>query len=325
MGHSLVVCVILNTNRREDTLACLSSLQRQDHPRLDVLVLDNACSDGSNAAIRAGFPQVELLTLSENRGYAGNNNVGIEAALERGADWVFVLNEDVILAPDAISLLLRAAEADARIGMVGPMVYHHDEPSVIQSAGGSLDSRWRATHAGQNEDDHGQFAADRDVDWVSGCAILVRRSAIAQVGMLDARFFYYWEETEWCLRARRAGWRIVFVPGARIWHKGVTREYRPGPNTTYYWARNRLLLMAKHRAPLGAWLTATAELGRTLLAWTVRPRWRTMRGHRAALWQGLIDFARRRWGMRPQPRHVQAPDSGTRPSGVGRPGKEPTV
>ena len=102
MDQPLVVCVILNTNRREDTLACLRSLHTQDHKRLAVLVLDNGSSDGSNAAIRAGFPGVDILTLSENRGYAGNNNAGIAAALERGADWVLVLNEDVVLAPEAI-------------------------------------------------------------------------------------------------------------------------------------------------------------------------------------------------------------------------------
>jgi hypothetical protein len=137
------------------------------------------------------------------------------------------------------------------------------------------------------------------VDWVSGCALLARREMIEQVGVLDERFFYYWEETEWCLRARRSGWLVVAVPGARIWHKGVQRDYRPGPDVTYYSTRNRLLMLGKHRAPMGAWLSASADLARTLLAWTLKPKWREMRRHRDAMWQGMMDFLRRRWGMRP--------------------------
>jgi len=323
VAQPLVICVILNTNRREDTLACLRSLQQQEYARLGVIVLDNACSDGSNEAIRAEFPQVEILTLAENRGYAGNNNIGIAAALERGAEWVLVLNEDIVMAPRALERLVEAAQSEARIGIAGPMVYHHDEPTVIQSAGGIVDGRWRAAHAGQNQRDCAQFGEMRQVDWVSGCAMLVRRAVIEQVGSLDARFFYYWEETEWCLRARRAGWRVAFVPAARIWHKGVRRDYQPGPNVTYYATRNRLLMMATHHAPLAAWLTAAAEFGRTLLSWSVRPKWRSMNAHRAALWQGLTDFSRRRWGRRLE-RRVQTHAPGPQAVGLGSPGREPS-
>ncbi|GIV76515.1 glycosyltransferase family 2 protein [Litorilinea aerophila] len=299
-----VVSVILNTNRREDTLACLASLQANDYPNHTALVLDNASTDGSVEAIRAQFPSVQVLALAENRGYAGNNNVGIAAALAQGADWVFVLNEDTILAPDCLRQLMAVAEGDDTdddtIGIVGPLVLHHDEPTVIQSAGGALGRDWQARHLGQNQPDAGQFREPRPVDWISGCAILVRRAVIEQVGMLDERFFYYWEETEWCLRARRAGWQVVHVPQARLWHKGVQRDYRPSPSVTYYNTRNRLLMMAKHRAPLRAWLIVWFQLVRTLLSWSLRPKWRRVQQeHRTALWRGAFDFLRRRWGMRP--------------------------
>jgi GT2 family glycosyltransferase len=239
------------------------------------------------------------LRLASNLGYAGNNNVGIRRALSQGAEWVFVLNEDVLLAPDALRRLIEVAEAEPTIGIVGPTVYHHNEPRVIQSAGGTLGPGWLAVHRGQNEPDRGQYGVPVPVEWISGCAILVRRELIEQVGALDDRFFYYWEETEWCLRARRQGWQVVFVPQARVWHKGVQREYRPSPAITYYWTRNWLLMLAKHHAPLRTWLSAVGQLLRSSLAWTIRPKWRTMRGHREAMWQGMRDFLRRRWGMRP--------------------------
>jgi GT2 family glycosyltransferase len=289
--------VILNTNHRDDTLACLTSLASSTYPNHRTIVLDNASTDGSAEAIRGAFPDVRVLALQTNLGYAGNNNVGIEAALsEEGADWVFVLNEDTVLAADCLSALVDAGTSDPRIGIVGPMVYHHDEPNVIQSAGGRLSECWESFHEGQNVTDEGQFPNPRSVDWISGCAIMVRRAVIEQVGSIDARYFYYWEETEWCLRATRAGWQVVHVPAARLWHKGVRRDYRPPPSVTYYATRNRLLTLAKHRAPARVWIAAGYQLARTLTSWSVRPRWRGMREHRWALCRGAADFALRRWG-----------------------------
>lgn len=298
MQPPLVITVILNTNRKEDTLAALRSLHLNDYSPQQVIVLDNASQDGSIEAIEAGYPAVKVIELDRNLGYAGNNNVGVQAALERGADWVLVLNEDTVLALDCLSRLVEVGEADGRVGILGPMVYHFNEPQVIQSAGGRFDGNWLSYHLAQNEIDRGQFVQPHVVEWISGCAILVRRAVIEQVGALDERFFYYWEEAEWCLRAREAGWTVVHVPRAKLWHKGVQRDYQPGPSVTYYSTRNRFLLMSKHRAPLKAWLVAWEQTLRRLASWSLRPRWRSMRAHRDALWQGTLDFLRKRWGMR---------------------------
>jgi len=299
MANPLVVTVVLNTNRRDDTLDCLKSLDCSTYSdRLDI-VLDNHSTDGSVEAIRTRFPKVEVAFLAENLGYAGNNNVGIGLALARGAEWVFVLNEDTVLAPDCLDELVRAAERKPRIGVVGPMVYHHDEPQVIQSAGGVLDSSWRSRHLRQNERDGGEQTQPAPVDWISGCAIMVRRAAIEEAGMLDERFFYYWEETEWCLRIVRRGWVVLHVPRARLWHKGVNRNYRPGPSVTYYSTRNRLLMMSKNSAPVAARASAWIDVARTLTSWSIRPRWRGRRAHRDAMWLGVRDYLRGRWGRMP--------------------------
>lgn len=296
MSNTLVVSVILNTNRRADTLECLASLGRQTHTRQHVIVLDNASTDGSPEAVRAEFPNVELVGLTDNQGYAGNNNVGIKLALERGADWVFVLNEDTVLDPGCLAALVAQGEADAKVGIVGPLVYHHDGQDVIQSAGGEMNTHLESWHRGQNQKDVGQYARPLASDWISGCAILVRRNVIEQIGMLDARFFYYWEEVEWCLRARKAGWGIVMAPAARLWHKGVQQNYQPKPSVTYYGTRNRLMMLQKHRVPLSTWLVTWSQLGRTLASWTLKPRWRDKRGHRDAMWRGMVDFVAGRHG-----------------------------
>ena len=291
--------VILNTDRCGDTLSCLKSLSEQTYDDNKIIVLDNCATEDCSSEIAHTYPDVDLIQLSVNKGYAGNNNVGIEAALETGAEWVLILNEDVLLDPDALARLMDAVTARSDVGMAGPLVYHSDEPTVIQSAGGILNKYWLAYHRGQNEEDRNQFDHVEEVDWISGCAILIRRAVIQDVGSLDERYFYYWEETEWCLRARRAGWKIILVPQSRVWHKGVQRDYQPGPSTTYYWTRNWLMSLAKHNAPLSAWLFAGAQITRTLLSWTIKPSWSAKRDHRDAMLQGSLDFLRRRWGSRP--------------------------
>ncbi len=299
MSQPNVISVILNTNRRMDTLDCLESLQLTAYPNHQAIVLDNGSADGSVHSIRAAFPQTQIIELAENHGYAGNNNIGIAAALVRGADWVFVLNEDTIVAPDCIAKLVEVGESDERIGIVGPMVYHYNEPQMIQSAGGMLGRHWESVHLAQNQWDHGQFASPHPVDWISGCAILVRRAVIEQVGVLDDRFFYYWEETEWCLRSAKARWRIVHVPDAKLWHKGVQRDYRPKPSVTYYSTRNHLLLLSKHQAPFVVRSMAWFQILRTLTSWTIKPKWRSMREHRNAMWRGACDFLLQHWGQMP--------------------------
>jgi len=297
MFQPLIYIIILNSNRREDTLACLESLSQSTYKNFEAIVLDNNSTDGSLDAIRSAFPKVQLIDLIENLGYAGNNNVGIKEALKQGAEWVLVLNEDTILDPTCLVELVKVGESDSMIGIVGPMVYHHNEPDVIQSAGGMLGKYWKSIHLGKDELDQGQFNEPHPVEWISGCAILVRSNAIKQAGMLDKDYFIYWEETEWCIRIGRAGWKIMNVPQAKIWHKGVQRDYKPKPSFTYYGTRNHLLTLTKHQAPLKAVLYTWLQFFRTLVSWTIKPKWREKREHRNAMWKGMTDFLHRRWGQ----------------------------
>ena len=295
------VCVlILNRDRRQDTLACLESLLPNDYPNLDVVLLDNASSDDSAAAVRAAYPQtVTVIETGGNLGYAAGNNVGIEWARAHGADYVLLLNEDTIVARDFITRLVEVSQPRPEVGFLGPLVYHHDEPQLIQSAGGAITPDWRTYHLGQNQLDAGQYAQPYEVAWVTGCSILMRMSAVERIGMLDPEFFIYSEEVDWCLRAGRAGFAGLVVPSSRIWHKGVRRDYAPSPRVTYLSARNHLRLLRKHHAGRRALLRAMARNVRTLASWSVRPRWRSQRAHRDALARAMVDFWRGSFGPPP--------------------------
>ncbi|MEO8357320.1 MAG: glycosyltransferase family 2 protein [Chloroflexota bacterium] len=300
MSHPLLFIIVLNNNHRNDTLACLESLIQSDYENAKIILVDNVSADGDSfESIRQQYTDIQIIPLTENLGYAGNNNIGIKAALEQGAEWIFILNDDTVLDPACLSSLVEVGMRDPAIGIVGPMVYHFDEPNVIQSAGGMLGKYWQSIHLGRNELDHGQFNSVRQVQWISGCAILVRRALIEEVGMLDAEYFLYWEETEWCIRAGQAGWKIFHVPYAKLWHKGVNRDYQPKPYVTYYVTRNYLFTLAKHNAPFTVRISALIRVTQTLLSWSIRPKWRIKRDHRNAMWQGLIDFLYHRTGPMP--------------------------
>jgi GT2 family glycosyltransferase len=300
ISYPHVGIVVINWKRPDCTVACLRSLKALDYPSCRIVVVDNGSRDGSPADIRARFRDVTVIENGRNLGFAGGNNVGIDHLLRSGADYVLLLNDDTEVAPDLLRMLVQAAEGDGRIGIVGPKIYYYDQPDVIWSAGGALDRYGQASHLQVDERDDGAAPAVRDVDYVTGCAILVKRSVIERVGALDERFFAYFEEAEWCARARRAGFRVVFVSQARMWHK-IEADARPRSRLyQYLMARNRLLYLRCSGA--GPWIISRAALGliRTAASWSLRPRHREMRPLSGALIRGVGHFMIGRFGAPPR-------------------------
>ncbi len=296
--YPFVAIIILNTNRKEDTLECLASLTANKYPRIKIVVLDNNSTDGSVSAIQTEYPEVTILPINENKGYAGNNNVGLQYVQQFEPDWIYIVNEDTIFDQDALRQMMAAVADYPEVGIIGPLVYHFDEPTIIQSAGGIFSKSGDSIHISQNEEDRGQLKTPYSVDWISGCAIAIRKEALKQAGMIDERFFYYWEETEWCYRVKSYGWEILLIPSAKIWHKGVQRNYSPSANITYYATRNRLLFYKIHHFPMRIWLSTGLYFVRTLLSWSLRPKWQHYHENRNAMWQGIRDFMQQNWGKR---------------------------
>jgi GT2 family glycosyltransferase len=294
-----VSIIVLNYNGRDDTLACLRSLEHLTYPNVNVIVVDNASSDGSADAIRAAHPQMTLIETGANLGFTGGNNVGIRRALDQGADYVMLLNNDTIAAPDTITLMIEVMEADPTIGVSGPMIYYYSAPETIWSAGGQIDwSRGVTAMIGVNEEDKSQFGlTPRRVDFVTGCALLVRREVWEKIGLLDDQFFMYYEETDWCVRASRAGYKIVHVPQAMLWHKISIEERAASPRTYYYMTRNRLLFLRNSRAGYKTWAYTLAEFVRTFVSWTLRPKWKDRRHLRGVMVRAIKDYSIGKFGQ----------------------------
>jgi GT2 family glycosyltransferase len=294
-----VLIIVLCYNGVDLTIACLRSLRRSSYDRADVLVIDNASQDGTPDTIRAQFPEAIVIETGANLGFAAGNNVGLRYALDHGYDYALLLNNDTEVDPDFLMRLIAAAESDPTIGVTGPKIYYHDRPTTIWSAGGVID--WRrgsSAMRGIDSVDHGQFDAPTAVDFVTGCALLVRCNTVRLAGLLDERFGMYYEETEWCVRIARRGWRVVYVPSSRLWHKIAPAQQDQSPRITYYMTRNRLLFLRLSHAPIRAWFHAVLlQDVRTWAAWRLRSKWRGRAAQRAALRRGWRDFAIGRFGM----------------------------
>ncbi len=294
-----VLIIILCYNGIALTRACLQSLQQTAYPAYDILVIDNASHDDTPAIVRAEFPAVRVVETGANLGFAGGNNVGLRLALQQHYDYVLLLNNDTDVPPDMLERMVATAESHPRIGMVGPLISYYDAPETVWSAGGSIDWR-RGTSAmlGLGTPRSSIAPGVRQVDFVTGCALLCKRAVLEQIGLLDERFFMYYEETEWCVRAARAGWKIMLAPDARLLHKIPLDARADKPYVAYYMTRNRLLFLRSTRAPVRSWLHALlVQDFRTLASMSLRPKWRHRRTHRNAMWQGWRDFARQRFGM----------------------------
>ncbi len=288
-------CVVLAYNGIDLTLACIESLQQQDYPRLHILVVDNASSDGTAAILPERFPDVNLLALTENLGYAGGNNLGMRYALEHGADIVFLVNNDTRFDERCVSALADEMISSPRCGVVGPMVYTWEGWSTISSAGGQIDWHFAdAINVGAGERDAGQYSA-RGVDFINGCAIMVSRAAIERAGFIDERFFMYWEETDWCRRIAAAGFDIRFQPDAKMQHKAPLEWEGQSALALYYTGRNRMLFFARHAKGTGKAVTL-ARAAKGLVSGTIRNRRAGNQPAARAARAALTDALMARWG-----------------------------
>ncbi len=252
-----ITAVIVNWNGKDDTVRCLESLQKINllGNTLSIIVVDNGSTNDSVSVIKKFFPKISVIVTGKNLGFTGGNNVGIQEAMKRKADLIWLLNNDTLV--DRQVLSFATVFDDQHIGACGSKIYfapghefHHDRYKdsergrVFWYAGGLIDwNNLYASHRGVDEVDHGQYDKKEETPFITGCSFVVRREVIEQVGMLDDRYYLYLEDLDWNIRMQKAGFKTLYVPASIVWHVNAGSSGRPGnPVHEYYFTRNRLLL-----------------------------------------------------------------------------------
>ena len=250
MPKKNVHIIVLNWNGKDDTIECVESLQEINYDNYKIIVVDNGSEDDSVFEIKKNFPRIKIIENKKNLGFAGGNNIGMKYAMENEADYVLLINNDTTVDENFLTELVKIGESNKKIGALGSKIYFHSEPNRIWFAGGKVN--WlknKGTHLGLDEIDNGQYNKISEVDYLTGCCLLVKREVIEKIGVLAEDYFLYYEDTDFSARVKNAGYKIMYVPKSKIYHK-ISRSTKPGsPSYIYYHVRNGLV-MAKRNGSL---------------------------------------------------------------------------
>lgn len=295
-----LAAIVLNYRTPSKTAHAVRALRLSLRSIDDLIVVDNDTSSHCEEALSADRAHVRFILAGSNLGFSGGMNLGIRAALDNGADHVLLVNSDVATPPDAIGSLERALASAPGAGIAGPVVLSRSDPDRIGTIGmryGPITGRMRHRAVGARREE-AAMPAVLPVDGVSGCFMLVRKDVFVAVGLLDDRFFFSFEDLEFCLRARRAGFATVLAGGAAVYHEGGQSIGPESPKRLYFAARNHLL-MAQNAAPTAGRIASLLR-GVSIVALNVAHATRapggTMRSRLAAVARGTRDHLLGRYG-----------------------------
>ena len=271
-------------------MECLRSLERQTYGRFSILMVDNGSRDGSAEIIQKTFPQVEVIRLDENLGFAGGFNRGIEKALAAGAEYVLVLNNDTVSAPKMVEELVRACVPG--VGVAAPKIFFHQDSRRIWSVGGrrnffTLEMKDKAT----GQLDQGKWESLQERDYLTGCAMMIPREVFSTVGLLDEGYFAYYEDMDFSFRVKKAGYKLLLVPRAHLWHKvALTSGGEDSPLERYLMAKGSVLFFKKHGGGWRRWFIIPYRLGsavKTTFRLLTRRKFNSIIAYWKGLWEGI--------------------------------------
>lgn len=293
-----VAIVIVNWNSFDVTAQCLESLKSLDYPNFQVVLIDNGSNDGSGRKLKSEFPEVTLIESHNNLGFTGGNNLGIQYALDYGHDLVMLLNNDTIVTPTFAGILIERLTSEGLVAIQPKIMFNYDR-SIIWNAGGKFLSFLSLPKTrGEGLKDDGRFDSLRYTDWITGCCFLIQADTIREIGLLDDKFFIYYEDTDWSLKLRQLGIQLGFEPSAVIYHEaGMSDKNRDkhgegnvSPFAHYQGVRNHLFIVrryAKGLDLLGSWSYQVVKIIGYCTYFLVRGRFKKLRFAMRGAWHGM--------------------------------------
>jgi GT2 family glycosyltransferase len=251
--------ILVNWNSFILTAGCIDSLRQMHATAYDIIVVDNGSHDGSGQQLKDRFPDIVLIESATNRGFTGGNNLGMEYALQNGYTFVFLLNNDTFVRPDLLDVLWQFMDQHPEAGAVQPLIYMNHDRSLLWN-GGSFYNKWlgQSFTPGYNRPPRPVHFRTREVDWITGCALFVRGTALRQAGLFAENLFIYSEDVDLSFRIRKQGWKLFYHPQTALYHiagmaNRTTARGREGyvsPSVHYLSIRNRIWLLKAHTAPI---------------------------------------------------------------------------
>ena len=240
--------VILNWNGRDDTIECIKSVNNISYPNYEIILVDNGSKDNSIDSIKNIYKDIFIINNEKNLGFAEGNNVGIRFALNKDAKYIWLLNNDTIVHPDALAAMVDVGERIPECGILGSKIYYYDKPDLIWFAGATINwKRAVSYHTGIYQKDHPQYGVLKEVDRITGCSMVVKSELCEKIGLMDEKLFLYVEEVDWCVRAKNAGYKIFYVPDSKVYHKISSSTGEDfGIIYNYFHTRNFLYVIRKN-------------------------------------------------------------------------------
>ncbi len=242
MNENLPLISIITINYNDPKVTCdlIASIKKNEYPNYEILVIDNDSKKGDPLIIKEKYPEVKLFLSPINLGFAGGNNFGIKRAK---GEFIFLLNNDTVILPNTIGLLIQQLKNDSTIGAVSPKIKYYYNPNIIQYAGSTPISHLtlRNRHIGNRQVDKGQHDLERDTNYAHGAAMMVSKKVVDIIGPMAESYFLYYEELDWCEKIKKAGFRIRYIPTSVVYHKESMSIGKDSVIKTYYITRNRFL------------------------------------------------------------------------------------
>ncbi|MBP1043659.1 glycosyltransferase family 2 protein [Vagococcus sp. BWB3-3] len=247
MKQRRVAIIVLNYNNAADTVECLKSINQLTYDNYHTIVVDNHSTDDSISVLQREYPSLDLIASSINGGYAYGNNLAIKRARQEEYDYVCILNNDVIVEPDFLSQLVTYGNEHPEAGVIGPRICEYEDDSLIESAGSTVDLNYgKVTRLFHKENEEVVQGRIIPCDYIGGACMLVSMEVINQVGYIPEDYFLFYEENEWCLKIKQAGYDVVCVADAKVIHKGSASINKVSGLSEYFMYRNLVIFIRRN-------------------------------------------------------------------------------